>query len=158
MFYLGQQSEERLSPVDAGLQKCVRRAIAGSSVDFSVFEGLRALARQKELVAQGVSRTLDSYHLTGHAVDLVPYIGGRLQWQVPACLQVALAMREAAIHFSVDVTWGAVWDRSLGQLSPTDLHAEVDRYVARYRASHGADAWPLIDYPHFQVPRPHSGR
>ena len=142
-----------LTGLDAGLVKCVRRAITQSSVDFTVFEGLRTLERQKALLAQGVTRTLDSYHLSGHAADLVPYIGGRPQWQAPACLQIAIAMREAAAHFGVRVTWGAVWDRELTALDPTRLQAEIDAYVARYKATHGATAHPLIDYPHFQVPR-----
>jgi peptidoglycan L-alanyl-D-glutamate endopeptidase CwlK len=153
MYSLGQTSEQHLTGLDAGLVKCVRRAISQSSVDFTVFEGLRTLARQRELVAQGVSRTLDSYHLTGHAADLVPYIGGRAQWQAPACLQVAVAMHEAAAHFGVEVTWGAVWDRPLTALDPAHLEHEIDAYVARYRAIHGPDARPLIDYPHFQVRR-----
>jgi len=142
-----------LTGLDAGLVKCVRRAIATSSVDFTVFEGLRTLARQKALLAQGVTRTLDSYHMTGHAADLVPWIAGRAQWQAPACIQVAIAMREAALHFGVDVTWGSVWDRPLSTLDPAQLVHEIELYVARYSKTHGAQARPLIDYPHFQVPR-----
>jgi peptidoglycan L-alanyl-D-glutamate endopeptidase CwlK len=153
MHILGQQSEQRLSGLNAGLVRCVRRAISTCSVDFSVFEGMRTLERQNALVAQGVSRTLDSYHLTGHAVDLVPYIGGRLQWQAPACVQVAIAMREAAIHFDVNITWGAVWDRQLRALDPAQLIGEIESYVVRYSRSRGGDSRPLIDYPHFQVRR-----
>ena len=46
-------------------------------MDFSVKEGLRTLERQKQLVAQGKSRTMLSKHLVqedgyGHAVDLYP--------------------------------------------------------------------------------------
>ncbi len=153
MHILGHESEQRLTGLDAGLVRCVRRAISTCSVDFSVFEGMRTLERQKALVAQGVSRTLDSYHLTGHAVDLVPYIGGRLQWQAPACIQIAVAMREAALYFDVPVTCGAVWDRLLSELDPANLDREIQAYISRYKATHGQTAHPLIDYPHFQVPR-----
>jgi len=153
MFYLGQQSQERLEGLDPGLVKCVRRAITQTSVDFSVFEGMRSRTRQEQLYREGVSRTLDSYHLTGHAVDLVPFIGGRLQWQAAACCQVAIAMREAAQEFKVEVTWGGVWDRLLTQLDPVILQKEIDHYVGRYRAARGPDHHPLIDYPHFQVKR-----
>lgn len=153
MYVLGSHSEDALTGLDAGLVKCVRRAITQSSVDFTVFEGLRTKERQRELVAQGVSRTLDSYHLTGHAVDLVPFIGGKVQWQAPACMQVALAMREAALHFRVPITSGMVWDRELTQLRPTRLQGEIEDYVTRYRATHGPKSYPLVDLPHFQVPR-----
>ena len=152
-FLLGERSESNLRGVDANLVRCVRRAIATTAVDFSVFEGVRSRERQAKLFADGASRTLDSYHLTGHAVDLVPYVGGRLQWQMPLCIQVAIAMREAAEAFSVAVTWGAVWDRPLVQLNPTAMGLAIENYVARYKITHGPRAQPLIDGPHFQVVR-----
>jgi peptidoglycan L-alanyl-D-glutamate endopeptidase CwlK len=151
-YVLGKSSEARLKGVDERLVKLVRRAIEISEVDFTVFEGLRTRARQKQLFEQGVSRTLDSYHLTGHAVDLVPWIAGRAQWQAPACVKVAEAMQHAASELSLNCTWGAVWDTGLLSLS-LDLESEVEQYVSRYRSIRGATARPLIDYPHFQVSR-----
>lgn len=150
-FMLGQTSEANLQGVDPDLVRCVRRAIATTSVDFTVFEGLRSKERQSQLYANGVSRTLNSRHLTGDAVDLVPYIGGRAQWQMPGCIQIAIAMREAALEFDVRITWGAVWDRELSQLDPRDLGDEIDSYVSRYRIKNGPKRNPLIDAPHFQV-------
>ncbi len=152
MFRLSETSQSRLEPLDPKLAQCVRRAITTVSVDFGVFEGLRTRERQEKLFREGVSRTLDSYHLTGHAVDLVPYIGGRLQWQMPACIQVAIAMREAAFTFGARVTWGAVWDFELLELDPANMQGEIDAYVARYRAKNPGKN-PLIDGPHFQVRR-----
>lgn len=152
-FILGERSEANLQGVDPLLVKCVRRAIATTSVDFSVFEGVRSRERQEKLYADGASRTLDSYHLTGHAVDLVPYVGGRLQWQMPLCIQVAIAMREAANHFNAGIVWGSVWDRDLRSLNPTELDLAIENYVARYKATRGPRAVPLIDGPHFQVRR-----
>ncbi len=153
-FLLGATSEANLQGIDPGLVRCVRRAIATTSVDFTVFEGVRSRERQEKLFKEGVSRTRDSYHLTGHAVDLVPYIGGRVQWQMPGCIQVAIAMREAAVAFDVPVVWGAVWDRMLAELNPGELDLAIENYVARYKAGRGPKAQPLIDAPHFQVRRP----
>lgn len=153
MFMFGTRSEENLQGVDPRLVRCARRAIATTAVDFTVFEGLRTIERQRELVRNGVSRKLDSYHLTGHALDLVPWIAGRAQWQAPACIQIAVAMRQAAVEFGVPVTWGAVWDRTLVELNPAALDLAVENYVARYKATRGPRAQPLIDYPHFQVLR-----
>lgn len=153
MFHLGQRSEANLEGVHPDLVRCVRRAIATTSVDFTVFEGLRTIERQRELVREGVSRTLDSYHLTGHAVDLVPWIAGSLRWQLPACVQIAAAMRQAADAFDVPIVWGCVWDRDLSELDPTDLDGEIEAYVARWRARHPGARRPLVDGPHFQVAR-----
>lgn len=151
-FHLGQRSEENLVGVDFRLVQCVRRAIVGSSVDFSVFEGVRSEARQRELVKNGVSRTMNSKHLRGYAVDLVPYISGRVQWQMPACVQIAIAMREAALYFGVSLTWGAVWDRRLSELQPLFLDDEIEEYAARFRLANKRG--PLIDGPHFELYEP----
>ncbi len=155
-FRLGTVSSSRLIEVQVDLARTVRRAIELTDQDFQVFEGLRTLDRQRELVASGASRTLDSYHLAdkygqSHAVDLVPFIAGRVQWQDGPCLTVARAMHRASRQFMVPVTWGAVWDLPLAQLNVDDLDGEIDRYVERHVKDHGRK--PLVDRPHFQVPR-----
>ena len=80
MFNLSSRSEQRLSEVHPDLQKVVRLAIRRSKIDFTVLEGLRSATRQKQLVAQGKSKTLDGRHITGHAVDLGAYVGGQVSW------------------------------------------------------------------------------
>lgn len=151
IYHLGQKSEENLQGVRPGIVKCVRRAIVLTTVDFSVFEGVRARARQLQLYRSGASRTLNSRHLTGDAVDLVPYVEGRLQWQLPLCQQVAIAMREASLEFGVRLRWGAVWDRELSELDPVRLDREINAYIRRYQAARNDDAHPLIDGPHFEA-------
>jgi peptidoglycan L-alanyl-D-glutamate endopeptidase CwlK len=156
-FAPGVVSRERLQGCDLDLARTIRFAYTLVTVDFSVFETLRSFERQKELVTSGASRTMASHHLAGsdgkaYAADLVPFIGGRLQWQTGPCVAVAQAMHRACRHTSTTVTWGAVWDRLLRDLDPADLEGEIERYVDRYRAAHEG-ARPLVDYPHFQVPR-----
>jgi len=51
-----------------------RKANNLNYTDFSVFEGLRTMKRQKELFSKGKSWTLNSNHLIGNAVDIVVYI------------------------------------------------------------------------------------
>ena len=155
-FALGATSREHLVGVNVDLARVVRRAIELSEQDFTVFEGLRTAERQAELFDAGASRTMDSYHLpdergTGHAVDLVPWIAGKPQWQDGPCVVIAKAMHRAAQQFNVPVTWGAVWDRELRALDATDLEQEIEDYVHRYRSRTGKR--PLVDRPHFQVPR-----
>jgi hypothetical protein len=52
-------------------------ALDRSPLDFRVTEGLRTLSRQQQLVKEGASRTMNSRHLTGHAIDVVALIGGK---------------------------------------------------------------------------------
>lgn len=152
-FRLGIKSEKSLEGVDKRIVDCVRYAIAHADQDFSVHEGLRTLERQKALFASGASRTLNSYHLTGEAVDLVPYVGGRLQWQMPLCNKIAVAMREASIRLGVPLVWGRVWDKRLEQLDPEKLNLARQAYVERYQRLNGAAKFPLDDGPHFQLVR-----
>lgn len=156
MFLFGERSEANLTQLWPGGVKIARRALANSTVDFSVFETLRSLERQRKLVASGASRTMNSRHLPNaeglaDAMDLVPYVDGNLQWQMPLCIQVAIAVREAARHFKVELVWGAVWDTPLNDLEPTKLESEIRAYTLRWRRQHpGTKGSPLIDAPHFQ--------
>ena len=74
-FKLSQRSLDRLDSVDPDLIKVVKYAIGVTKVDFGVIEGVRTLEKQKELVAAGASKTMNSKHLKGLAVDLMAYAG-----------------------------------------------------------------------------------
>ncbi|MFN6976509.1 MAG: hypothetical protein ACK4OP_00150 [Gemmobacter sp.] len=63
-------SEDRLRGVHPVLV-ALARAVREEAV-FDVIEGLRSAERQRQLVAQGASRTFNSRHLTGHAIDVWP--------------------------------------------------------------------------------------
>lgn len=154
-YRLGTVSASRLQEVQVDLARVVRMAIELTEQDFQVFEGLRTIDRQRELVAAGASRTLDSYHLAdkygqSHAVDLVPFIAGRVQWQDGPCVMIAKAMHRAAQRLAVPVTWGGTWSL-LAELDPENLAEAVHSHVLRYKADHGR--LPLVDLPHFQVTR-----
>jgi len=149
-FRLGKASEANLVGVDGRIVDVVRRAILITDIDFMVHDGLRTLEEQKRLVATGASRTLDSLHLVGKAVDLVPWVNGKLRWEMPLCNEVARAMREAAGQLGVRLIWGRVWDTELIELDPDDFDGERDLYVQRYQRIHGTKKRPLDDGPHFQ--------
>lgn len=115
MFKLGKRSEERLVGVNPSLVAVVRRAIELSTVDFTVLEGKRTLARQQELFDQGrtkpgkiVTWTMKSKHLDGDAVDLVPF---PVDWNDTKKFDaIAKAMFAAASELGVKLRWGADWD------------------------------------------------
>lgn len=109
MYNLSDLSESRLKGLHPDLKRVVQRAIQITDVDFMVVEGRRTLSRQKKLVAAGRSQTLNSRHLTGHAVDLCAWIDGKLKWAKPESKEVADAMKAAADELNVDLEWGGDW-------------------------------------------------
>jgi peptidoglycan LD-endopeptidase CwlK len=108
-FRLGTRSQERLKGVHPDLVKVVERAIQLTPVDFTVLEGLRTEARQRELVARGASKTMNSRHLTGHAVDLGAFVGGEVRWDWPLYHRIAAAVKAAAAELEVPIEWGGDW-------------------------------------------------
>ncbi len=108
-FVLGSKSLAKLNGVHPDLVKVVKAAIKLSEVDFTVLEGLRTLTRQKQLFAAGATKTLNSRHLTGHAVDLGALIGGTVRWDWPLYFKIAAAMKKAAADLGIPVEWGGDW-------------------------------------------------
>lgn len=150
-FRLSRASMAYLEGVHPRLVEVVDRAIELTTQDFMVTDGVRTLERQKELVASGASKTMNSRHLRqpdgwGHAVDLVPYLQSP-RWEWPLIYPVAVAMRRASEEFGVELTWGGAWDRPLSSFNPTvdDMRRAVAEYTRRHP---GPD---FIDGPHYQL-------
>ena len=106
---LGQRSLSRLEGVHPDLVRVVNKAAALSTLDFTVLEGLRTKERQKQLMDLGATKTLNSRHLTGHAVDLAPMVGGTVRWDWPLYHQLAVIVKEAAKAENVPIQWGGDW-------------------------------------------------
>jgi peptidoglycan L-alanyl-D-glutamate endopeptidase CwlK len=127
MFKLSTRSRARLLGVHPDLVRVVERAITVTLVDFSVVEGVRTLAKQLEYFKKGKSKTMHSRHLTGHAVDLAPWmmVNGvaTIDWESKAGWEaVADAMKSSAYNLDIPLEWG-------GEIWPT-----------------------FVDQPHFQLP------
>ena len=124
MFKLSKRSLKALEGVHPDLVAVVKRAIQITPIDFVVIEGLRTVERQRELFKAGASKTMNSRHLTGHAVDLVAYIGAEVRWDWPLYHKLAAAMKAAAKELGVAIVWGGDW------ISFKDgPHFELDRRV-----------------------------
>lgn len=106
-FSLSAKSERALVGVHPELVRVVRRALELTKHDFAVVEGVRTLEKQKEYFRRGVSKTMNSRHLTGHAVDLYP-VGRPTPWE--KCHVVKDAMFAAAKELGVSIRWGGDWD------------------------------------------------
>lgn len=121
-FALSSRSEHALQGVNPDLVRVVRRAITLTNIDFVVTEGLRTPERQAELVKAGASKTMNSRHITGHAVDLAPIIAGQIRWDWPPFHELARAMKQAAAAEGVALVWGGDWTRF-----KDGPHFELDR-------------------------------
>lgn len=147
-FILGGNSQTNLSGVHPDLVRVVKRAITLTKVDFAVIEGWRTKERQEQLFAAKATKTLNSRHLTGDAVDLAAWVGGRHSWDWPLYYDIAEAMRDAAMVEQVRLRWGGVWDRDLSLLHG-DLEDDVADYIKRRKAIKPGEK-VFIDGPHFE--------
>lgn len=155
-FVLGKSSLARLVGVHPNLVRVVKRAIQITAQDFCVNDGARTAEEQNALFRKGVSQK-DGYRNrsnhqktadgTGHAVDLVPWVGGKPEfsdWNF--YYPVAVAMSLAAKEIGVRIRWGGNWYERMNDYGSTleDVKAAVERYKAQHP---GPD---FIDGPHFE--------
>ncbi|WP_202842196.1 M15 family metallopeptidase [Luteimonas saliphila] len=149
-FELGTRSRQRLNlGVHPDLYRVVSRAIEITPIDFSVIEGRRSVERQRELVAKGASQTMNSRHITGHAVDLGAYVAGSVQWEWALYPPIADAMRRAALELGIPVRWGGGWFLLNDCNSLRGIELKVAAYTAARRAQKRK---AFLDGPHFELP------
>lgn len=151
-FVFGKSSLKELEGVKTELVLLARRALELSTQDFCVYDGLRTVKEQERHVKNGTSKTMNSKHLKGLAVDLVPWIKGKPTWDWDAIYPIACAVDEAAREMGIEhkIRWGGAWDRTLA-----DFHGDsaaykrvVEEYGARQRALGKSKVF--IDGPHFE--------
>lgn len=128
-FFLGPRSLLRLRGVHVDLKAVVLHAIGCNQIDFTVVCGLRTKERQMEHYLAGATRTLDSRHLTGHAVDLAPYVDGKVCWNTPAFRPLMALMKTSAHILGVPLRCGGDWN------------------------GNGIEDEEWKDFPHFELPR-----
>lgn len=147
-FKLSQRSLDKLEGVDEQLIAVVKYAITVTKIDFGVTCGLRTIEEQRELVANRASKTMNSKHIGGHAVDLMAYIGSRGSWELNIYDEIADAMKEGASSVGVGIRWGAAWHipdiREWNGTMEEAMNAYID-----LRRSQGKR--PFIDAPHFEL-------
>jgi peptidoglycan L-alanyl-D-glutamate endopeptidase CwlK len=123
---LDPRSENNILGVHPDLVRVMRAA--SERTKFRITEGLRDQTRQAELVRSGKSKTQNSRHLTGHAIDMIA-IGedGIATYDMEDMTRVAAVIREVAKEQGVPIQWGAA-------------------------AKYGGDFKTFNDSPHFQLP------
>ena len=121
---LNERSLKNLQGVHPDLVKVVHRADELTELEFIITEGLRSKERQRELFAKGLSKTLNSRHITGHAVDFAPILYGTVTWKTPAFLPIIKAFKKAAEELKVPIVSGGDW-----KTFRDFPHIELDRRV-----------------------------
>jgi len=110
-YKLSRASYEKLAGVNPLLVRVVERAIQTTPFDFKVTEGLRSATRQVQLVRQGKSRTFNSKHLHGDAVDIAVFDErGELTWKFDYYASVAVVFKRAAEEMLIPLVWGGDWE------------------------------------------------
>ena len=133
-YKLSERSLKSLKGVNPNLVKVVERAIELTEQDFLVLEGVRS--KEQCYINYGKGRTvaqcsakgvpikyaqpnlskvtwlnnpLASKHVTGNAVDLVPY---PINWNtISKFTTISKAMKQAAKELGVDLEWGGDWTK-----------------------------------------------
>ena len=133
-YKLSERSLNSLKGVNPSLVKVVERAIELTEQDFLVLEGVRS--KEQCYINYGKGRTvaqcsakgvptkyaqpslskvtwlnnpLASKHVTGNAVDLVPY---PINWNtISKFTTISKAMKQAAKELGVDLEWGGDWTK-----------------------------------------------
>ena len=133
-YKLSERSLKSLEGVNPNLVKVVERAIELTEQDFLVLEGVRS--KEQCYINYGKGRTaaqcsakgvpikyaqpnlskvtwlnnpLASKHVTGNAVDLVPY---PIAWNtISKFTTISKAMKQAAKELGVDLEWGGDWTK-----------------------------------------------
>lgn len=108
-YTLSKRSLSRMKGLHPDIVSVIKLAITRTDVDFTVLEGMRTKERQQELVAKGASKTMNSRHLTGHAIDIAPLDGGQVSWAWPLYHKLAPVVKECAEELHVDLEWGGDW-------------------------------------------------
>ena len=131
---LDERSMRRLFGVHPALVSVVLEAAKlANDETFVVTEGLRTYERQLELFTAKKSKTMNSRHLTGHAVDLACWFdkdadkvvdANELSWKFADYQKLAAVVKDAASRLGVQIVWGGDWTTF-----KDGPHFELDRKV-----------------------------
>lgn len=101
------QSINRLQSCDERLFKLFSEVV--KHFDCTILEGRRTVERQSMLVKQGKSKTMNSKHLTGRAVDVAPY---PINWEDrERFTYFAGFVMGIASQQGLKLRWGGDWDK-----------------------------------------------
>ena len=105
------RSERNLIGVHGDLVTLIRAVDTSFPHEIIVTEGVRTFERQAQLYAAKASQTMNSRHLTGHAVDLAVKIGGQVVWTWHIYAELGAFVKAKAKELGIPIQWGGDWAR-----------------------------------------------
>lgn len=108
-YKLSKRSLQNIKGIDYRLIILIGLMLDDSPYDFVVTEGLRTNERQKQLVAEGKSKTMNSKHLTGKAFDIAILKDGEITWDIKYYREFANIIMQLAHRLGFNIECGAYW-------------------------------------------------
>ena len=111
MFKFSEQSEQLLNTVRKELNILAHKVLEVSPFDFSITCGYRSQALQERYVKEGKSKTLSSRHIEGKAIDIVPFINGKQDYEaIEELLQILGVFKAVAKQLNIKIRCGDNWN------------------------------------------------
>jgi len=110
VIYYDKRNRENIDKLAPATKKLALRWydewIIPNGVEILIYETIRTTAKQRENVAKGASQTMKSYHLVGQALDFVPIVDGKEDWNGYNTPRIQKALEYAK---KLGFTWGGDW-------------------------------------------------
>lgn len=103
------KSKVEMKDIHPDLRKVVDLALELSPWDFRITDGKRTRAEQRQHVLNGASRTMNSRHLYGYAIDFVAIVNGKAVYKLPYMRAIATAFKKASLQLDIPIKWGGDW-------------------------------------------------
>ncbi len=122
-YVFGDRSKLNLKDVHPDLILVAQRCLQKSEIDFMVIDGMRTEEEQRQNIANGVSWTLRSRHLTGKAIDFVALVDNKVSYKLEYYVKITAACKQAANELKIPIVAGIDWKQ-------VDAgHIELDKRV-----------------------------
>lgn len=113
-FRWSKRSLRELEGIDPDLRKVCDLALKLTPIDFIITDGKRTIEEQRHYVKIGASKTMNSRHLKGDAIDfvaLIPDTSGKkkVSYRFEAMKKIAGAFKKAAKQLDIPIEWGGDW-------------------------------------------------
>ena len=102
--------KRKLVGVDARLVTVVYHVAERTDIPFIVVEGVRTLARQRDLLKQRKTKTLKSNHVIGRAVDCAPRsVLGKVPWPYEDFRPLVDCAKQVSVELGIAMEFGFDW-------------------------------------------------
>jgi peptidoglycan L-alanyl-D-glutamate endopeptidase CwlK len=103
-----------MSEIHPDLRKVCDLALAltvqrHTNLDFLILDGKRTKTEQEGHILNGASKTRNSRHLYGYAIDFGALVNGKLRWEPVYYKIIGGYFLEASEKLRIPIIWGGNW-------------------------------------------------